>query len=206
MVSKASSKDARGKGKESLQRSLINFHFCFAQMKRNTIRHWLKNEVSSINFDRWHSWLTRHKYLPYNAYWRLEYYDYSFLSVIGQRFMRTVWLYFLLFSLDLNSAEYISGQIRRLKRGCQENITIQNLSVLLCLKVSPQQKQLISYPSGSVGDRSPQEKWQALQWWINTIFAIVESNKYYFWWIQSLNRCNSFAIEATCFRWIQGIL
>ena len=28
---------ARGGGKESLQRSLINFHFCFVQTKRNTI-------------------------------------------------------------------------------------------------------------------------------------------------------------------------
>ena len=33
----ASNKAARGEGKESLQRSLINFHFCFAQTKQNTI-------------------------------------------------------------------------------------------------------------------------------------------------------------------------
>lgn len=39
---------------------------------------------------------------------------------------------------------------------------------MLCLKVSPQQKQLISYPSGCVGDWCPQEKQKPLQWWINT--------------------------------------
>lgn len=147
-------------------------------------------------------------FLAYDAYWSLEYYDYSFLSVMGQRFLKSVWLYFLPFSLDLNPLEYIRQWVRRLKRGCQENITILKFIslCLLCLKVSPQQKELISYPNGCMGDRCPQEKLKPFQWWINTFFAIVESNKCYFWWIQSLNRCNSFAIEATCFCWIEGIL
>ena len=134
MVSKASSKAARGSRKGEL--ATISYKFPFMLCLDKVKYHWLKNDVPSINFDWWHSWLTRHKCLamPYYAYWSLECYDYSFTSVIGERFMRTLWLYFLLFSLDLNPREYISRQIRRLKRGCQGNITILNLSVFVVFK------------------------------------------------------------------------
>ena len=89
---------ARGRGKESLQRSLINFHFCFAQTKRNT--HWRKNEATSINFDWCPFWLpVRYKCLPnifrntmlaMDAWWKSGIYrwltfwaDYNFLISIS---------------------------------------------------------------------------------------------------------------------------
>ena len=138
MVSKASSKATRGERKGEL--ATISYKFPFLLCPDEAKYYWLKNDVPSINFDWGHSWLTCHKYLPYDAYWSLEYYDYSFLSVIGQRFLKTVWLYFLPFSLDLNPPEYIRWQIRRLKRVCQENIGILNLSVFVVFKSFPTTK------------------------------------------------------------------
>ena len=55
-------------------------------------------------------------------------------SVIGEQFLRTMWLYFLLLSLDFNLAEYINWKIRRLRRGCQENIMILNLTAFVVIK------------------------------------------------------------------------
>ena len=55
-------------------------------------------------------------------------------SVIGEQFLRTMWLYFLLFSLDFNLAEYINWKIRRLRRSCQESIIILNLTVFVVIK------------------------------------------------------------------------
>ena len=69
--------------------------------------------------------------------------DYSFLrrerwslspSVIGERFLRTIWLYFLPFSLDLNLVEYINRQIRILRSDCQENIAILNITAFVVFK------------------------------------------------------------------------
>ena len=45
-----------------------------------------------------------------------------------------MWLYFLPFSLDLNLAERIHRQIRILRRGCQENIAILNLTAFVVFK------------------------------------------------------------------------
>ena len=47
---------------------------------------------------------------------------------------------FLLLSLDLNLAEYINRQIRILRRGCQENIAILNLSAFVVFKSLPKTK------------------------------------------------------------------
>ena len=137
-MSKASSKATRGERKGEL--ATISYKFPFLLCPDEVKYYWLKNDVPSINFDGGHSWLTCHKYLPYDAYWSLEYYDYSFLSVIRQQFLKTVWLYFLSFSLDLNPPEYIRWQIRRLKRVCQENIGILNLSVFVVFKSFPTTK------------------------------------------------------------------
>ena len=41
---------------------------------------------------------------------------------------------FLPLSLDLNLAEYINWQIRILRRGCQENIAILNLTAFVVFK------------------------------------------------------------------------
>ena len=61
-------------------------------------------------------------------------------SVISERFLRVIWLYFLPFSLDLNLAEYISRQIRILRRGCQENSAILNVTTFVVFKSLPKTK------------------------------------------------------------------
>ena len=47
---------------------------------------------------------------------------------------------FLPLSLDLNLAEYINWQIRILRRGCQENIAILNLTAFVVFKSLPKTK------------------------------------------------------------------
>ena len=51
---------------------------------------------------------------------------------------------FLPLSLDLNLAQYINRQIRILRRGCQENIAILNLTVFVVFKSLPKSVDLIS--------------------------------------------------------------
>ena len=68
-------------------------------------------------------------------------YDCSLLlQSVHEQFLRTMWLYFLPFSLDLTLAEYINRKIRRLRRGCQENIRILNLTAFVVSKNLPTMK------------------------------------------------------------------
>ena len=46
-------------------------------------------------------------------------------------------MYFLPFSLDLNLAEYINRQIRILRRGCQENSAVLNVTAFFVFKSLP---------------------------------------------------------------------
>ena len=57
----------------------------------------------------------------------------------------TIWLYFLPFSLDLNLAEYINRENRRLKRGSQENMTILNLTAFVVFKSFATCNKIISF-------------------------------------------------------------
>jgi len=110
---RVSGEAARDGGKGRLQRSLVNFHFCFAQTKQNTIG-WKMTRRQLILIDVIPCWpaISSCRILwKHSAYGNLEYYDYSFLrrgkrelfpTVIGERFLRTVRLHFLPFSLDLN--------------------------------------------------------------------------------------------------------
>ena len=178
---------------------MISYKFPFLLCLDKAKYHWLKSDIRSINFDWWHSWLTHHKCLSYDAFRSLEYYDYSFVSVIGQWFMSTVWLYFLPFSLYLNPAVYISQQIIRLKRGCQENIGILNFSVFVVLKSFPTTKAVNFISKWMCAGKISSRNTKTIAVMNKHFFATVESNKCNFWWIWSLNRCNSFATEATCF-------
>ena len=62
------------------------------------------------------------------------------------------------FGVDLNLAEYINRQIRRLRRGCQENFTILNTTffryfvTLLSFSTTKSVDLFQSYPSGCVED------------------------------------------------------
>ena len=47
---------------------------------------------------------------------------------------------FLPLSLDLNLAEYINWQIRILRRGCQENIAVLNITAFVVFKRLPTTK------------------------------------------------------------------
>ena len=47
---------------------------------------------------------------------------------------------FLPLSLDLNLAEYINWQIRILRRGCQENIAVLNITAFVVFKSLPTTK------------------------------------------------------------------
>ena len=126
-------------------------------------------------------------------------------SVIGEQFLRTMWLYFLPLSLDFNLTEYINRKIRRPRRGCQENITILNLTTFVVFKVSSQWNQLIWYPSGCVEDQSPQEKKEnhssdeyiffLIKWKVTNV--IFGDDKVW-------TECSSF--EAICLCWIKRIL
>ena len=145
MVSEASHERRRKwEGLRKGKLSIISYKLSFLLRPDEAKYCWLKNDAPSINFDWRHSWLTHHYWLPYfQKHYAFLNMDYSFLwqgtrSLIGERFLlRTVWLYFVHCSVS-TCWENINRQIRRLRKGCQENITIQNLTalILLCLKVS----------------------------------------------------------------------
>ena len=96
---------ARDGGKESLQRSLVNFHFSFARTKQNTIG-WKMTRRQLILIDDipcWPAISSCRIFWKHYAYGHLEYYAYSFRrrgkrslspTVIGERFLRTVRLLF----------------------------------------------------------------------------------------------------------------
>ena len=115
--------------------SLKNFHFCFAQRKLNTIG-WKMSHRQVILIDDIPGWPAVNVCCIHlkEKTWSLS------PSVIGERFLRTIWLYFLPFSLDLNLADYINRQIRILRSGCQENIVILNLTAFVVFKSLPKTK------------------------------------------------------------------
>ena len=43
-------------------------------------------------------------------------------SVIGEQFLRTMWLYILPFSLDFNLAEYLNWKIRKPRRVARKTL------------------------------------------------------------------------------------
>ena len=89
-------------------------------------------------------------------------YDCSLLlQSVHEQFLRTMWLYFLPFSLDLTLAEYINRKIRRLRRGCQENIRILNLTAFVVSKNLPTMKSVRGW--FHIQQRQHQRNWR-LAW------------------------------------------
>ena len=87
------------------------------------------------------------------------------LQSVHEQFLSTTWLYFLPFSLDLNLAEYINWKIRRLRRGCQENIRMLNLTAFVVSKNFPTMKS-VDFISNN-DNTSVTGTWLGLMWVID---------------------------------------
>ena len=165
----------RGGGKERLQWSLMFFHFYFAQMKWNAIG-WKMTHHQLILIDDIpgspatnacrtfkDAILTEIGNIMITPFCGAEQdCDYDYKLSLG-----TVWLYFLPCIVNLNPAECVKRQIRGPRRGCQENITILNLTFALKNHHLLRRLNLTTfvgfesfpttkshYPSGCVEDRS----------------------------------------------------
>ena len=97
-----------------------------------------------------------------------EKHDHSLLLWSVNDFWGLCGCFFLPFSLDLNLAEYINRQIRILRSGCQENITILNLTAFVVFKSLPKTKSVDMISNGCVDK--------------------VESNECDFWWRRRLKK------------------
>ena len=112
------------KGRRKGEFAMIsNFHFCFTHT-------WsAANTISWTKGDWWHSLMTHHNACTFRN---------TMLTEIGN-IMIAPYHSLLLRSVndfwgglcDLNPAELLNRQIRRLRKGCQENIMILNLTTFV---------------------------------------------------------------------------
>ena len=178
--------------------------FSFAQTKRNTTV-WKMTHRQLILIDDIPGWPAINVCRTFrNNYGNRENYDYSFLrretwslspSVIGKRFLRTMWLYFFTVQFGSQSRGIYSRQIRRLRRYLPGNgITILNLTAYVVFKSFPTTKSVDLISKQMRGTSISSRKKESHR---NDEFK-VESNECAFWWCRSLNRMQRL-------RWIQGI-
>ena len=125
-------KATRGGGKESLQWSLQNFHFCFAQMKQNTIA------------------------------WKMMHHQLILIDDIpGWPAINTCYFWGLhgcIFTVRSQPRRIYKPANHKAEKGLPGKHGYYTSPYLLCLKVSPQWNHLISYLSRCLEDWSPPKK------------------------------------------------
>ena len=102
-------------------------------------------------------------------------------SVIGEQFLRTMWLYILPFSLDFNLAEYLNWKIRRLRRVARKTLRwLPIKAAFVVSKVSSRWNQLIwsDIQADAWNINLLKKKRKPQQWWIEHFFDKVESNEW----------------------------